>query len=171
MPGIPLMRWVRHQSPPSLKGAMRHQMALVERCPCLLSFPTLKATDRGKMSKAAPCRISSTFSCLLSWVTVWLWLSSGPSLDSSQTDPPFFFFFFFALWELRFAAFICVAVRRSEPSHDEFTPLCSYPYVCVWSLSRSGWFHAIVTEVEIFDISHMWQRSYSFVSLYGFIVR
>lgn len=141
------VHWVRHQSPPSLKGAMRHQVALVERCPCLLSFPTLKATDTGKMSKAAPCHISSTFNCLVSWVTVWLWLFSGPSLASSQTDP-----FFFTLWELRFAAFICVAVRQSEPSHDEFTLLCNYPYVCVWSLSRSGLFHALVSEVEIFDI-------------------
>lgn len=83
------VRWVRHQSPPSLKGAMRHQMALVERCPCLLSFPTLKATDTGKMSKAAPRRISSTFSCLPSWVTVWLWLQAVTGL---VPDRPLFFF-------------------------------------------------------------------------------
>lgn len=89
----------------------------------LLSNP--QGYRHGEMSKAATCRIGLTLNCLLSWVTVWLRFSSRSSLYSYHTDP------FSDSGNRVFLHCLHSCQTVWTHSHDEFTPLCSYLYVCV----------------------------------------
>lgn len=137
---------VRHQSTPTLKGAMRHQMAPGGGVSLFILLSNPQGYRHREMSKAATCHIGLTFSCVLSWVTVWLRFSSRSSLYSYHTD------LFSDSGNGVFLHRVCIAVRQSELTVMMSSHPCAVICMCVWSLLLSSLFHAIVTEVELFDI-------------------
>lgn len=112
---------VRHQSNQTLKGGMKHQMSLVNGVPLSILLSTPQGSRHGKMRKAATFDISQLSPdmthclarILFQVVTVFI----------PQEHFPVF-------WELRSPASVCIAVRQAGLRNDEFTPLCSYLYVC-----------------------------------------
>lgn len=115
------MHPVRHQSNQTLKGGMKHQMSLVNGVSLSSLLSTPQGSRHGKMRKAVTCHISQLSldmthclaRILFQVVTVFI----------PQNHFPVF-------WELRSPASVCIAVRQAGLRHDEFTPLCSYLYVC-----------------------------------------
>lgn len=139
---------VRHQSPPTMEGVMRHQMGISSgggvSLFALLSNP--EATDAGEVSKAATCHIS--FNTQLSPVMTHCLASMLLRVSAVFTPHrPFFL--------ILGAAASCVCLHSCQMgwthTHDEFTPLCGYLCVCLVFFTVSL-FHAIGTKAEIFDI-------------------
>lgn len=115
-------------------------------CPRFLFFLTLKATDKGEMSKAVTCHISfqhSTVSCRES-----LSGSDSPLVHNVFTlQRPLSWF-----RELRFPACVCIAVRRAELTLMMSSHSCAIICVCVQSFFAVSSFDAIGTKVKISNI-------------------
>lgn len=122
---------VRHQSAPTLRGVMRHQIAPVVGS--LFSFLSIPRGYRhGGMSKAATCHVSfnTQLSPVMTHCLAWMLLRLRTVFAPQR---PFSWF-----WELEVSCF-CLHGCQTDwtHTHDEFTPLWGYLCVCVWFLLRS----------------------------------
>lgn len=137
------VRWVRHQSTPTLKVIRGTRWYWWRGCPCFLSFVTLQASDDGKW--ATQRTVISVFNTQLSAVMSHCLARILLRYDAEFTPQrPFSWF-----RELRFPAFVCIAVRRAGltlmMSSHPCAAVCGWLFdvidtdVKLWYLTRNSW--------------------------------